>query len=82
MTAKASSSAVMLQWGHGPKTVENHELEQSIVECAVLQWGHGPKTVENRSRCKQHISRGLKRAMRAGGLLEGNREHGKREVID
>jgi len=38
--------------------------------------------VENRSRCKQHISRGLKRAMRAGGLLEGNREHGKREVID
>ena len=48
----------------------------------VLQWGHGTKTVENRSRCKQLISRGLERALRAGGLWGGNRGQGKREVID
>ena len=42
------TEAYLLQWGHGPKTVEriSEHTDRSSV-CSGLQWGHGPKTVES-----------------------------------
>ena len=44
-----------LQWGHGPKTVENYMRHQRLLEpeghsSIPCHWGHGPKTVENVAR--------------------------------